>query len=98
MASDAASSPLKPSLVEWKQELFEAVAGNGFSLETFLSGMETLFVVEPTVLRQVLETFLVEWKPAQVENAPRHHASALKASLVEWKQYPEFPQGRELDP
>ena len=49
---------LKPSLVEWKQNLNKTIGYNYINLETFLSGMETSFHLGPELDLPGLETFL----------------------------------------
>ena len=51
-------APLKPSLVEWKPGLSRGAEPEIDDLETFLGGMETLYVVLCIHVKTYLETFL----------------------------------------
>ena len=52
------SAPLKPSLEGWKRSAAILSLNNRFDLETFLRGMETLFLYLFIFIPDYLETFL----------------------------------------
>ena len=55
--------PLKPSLVEWKHTTIITTINSTNYLETFLSGMETVFAEVFILLHaHALKPSLVEWK------------------------------------
>ena len=78
------SIALKPSLVEWKQVAVILFRIHSPTLETFLSGMETIPRVDNPIRGLDLETFLSGMETAR-GSAVRVDEEALKPSLVEWK-------------
>ena len=70
-AGEQAGWTLKPSLVEWKQDIWKEFEKHSESLETFLGGMETSQSVPAARLRRALKPSLVEWKPVTSPNRSR---------------------------
>ena len=93
---------LKPSLVEWKRPGGAPGWSPGArSLETFLSGMETLQRPGIRDGEPALKPSLVEWKLADTAAVANSAKAALKPSLVEWKPVRRgraAPRGRPLKP
>ena len=71
--------------MEWKQATFPDLKSCCSTLETFLSGMETVHQADQLCREVDLETFLSGMETAGEDGQHQRAFHALKPSLVEWK-------------